>query len=177
MAAHKPHLLLAQQHRPRPRLLPRSREASPRLEDQRLLLVQHATYALGELAAPGLGATLAASTDCLDVAADRDKTTRASSPVMCGHNPGNVNQAVFNTGIIFLTATPATIAFCERWASTTLNLSLAVTAAGTYTLDGFRLCVSGWRAAGAAEAEAQQPPKPIACALPPARTVQVVGLE
>ena len=44
------------------------------------------------------GATLAASTDCLDVEADRDKKPRATSPVMCGHAPGNRGGATLNTG-------------------------------------------------------------------------------
>ena len=69
------------------------------------------------------GATLAASTDCLDVQADRDKTHRSSSPVMCGHAPGNTGGAVFNTGVLWFAAEPSSIAFARRWALETLALT------------------------------------------------------
>ena len=41
---------------------------------------------------------------------------------MCGHSPGNTAGAVFNTGVIFLAASNSTVAFCERWARSTLKL-------------------------------------------------------
>ena len=48
---------------------------------------------------PAAGATLAASTDCLHAAADEDKTPRRHCH-LCGHSPGNVFGAVFNTGLL-----------------------------------------------------------------------------
>ena len=71
------------------------------------------------------GATIAAATDCLDVAADRDKTPRPTSPNMCGHSPGNGPRrtAVFNTGILWFGATAVSTTFARRWASETLALT------------------------------------------------------
>ena len=69
------------------------------------------------------GTTLAASTDCLDVAADRDKSVRPSSPVMCGHAPGNLGGAVFNTGVLWFAADDSAIKFAKRWAERTLALT------------------------------------------------------
>ena len=40
----------------------------------------------------------------------------------CGHQPGSRDGAVFNTGVIFLSALPATVHFCDRWAEATLHL-------------------------------------------------------
>ena len=60
------------------------------------------------------GASLAPSTDCIHVEADQDKTPRRASPYLCGHAPGNTQGAVFNTGVIFLASTNATVAFCEK---------------------------------------------------------------
>ena len=60
------------------------------------------------------GASLAPATDCINVAADDDKVERPSSPYLCGHAPGSRQGAVFNTGVIFLTSTNATVEFCER---------------------------------------------------------------
>lgn len=74
------------------------------------------------LALAAAGANLAPSTDCIHVEADNDKTPRPASPYMCGHAPGNRDGAVFNTGVIFLAATPPTIEFCSRWAERTLRL-------------------------------------------------------
>ena len=71
------------------------------------------------------GANLAPSTDCINVEADRDKTSRPHSPYLCGHAPGNLDGAVFNTGVIFLASTAAAIAFCARWADHTLHLPAA----------------------------------------------------
>ena len=68
------------------------------------------------------GASIAPSTDCIDAEADADKTPRDASPFMCGHAPGNKGGAVFNTGVIFLAASNATVGFCERWARATLQL-------------------------------------------------------
>ena len=68
------------------------------------------------------GASLAPATDCINVAADKDKTPRPASAYLCGHNPGAKSGAVFNTGVIFLAATNATVHFCERWADATLHL-------------------------------------------------------
>ena len=75
------------------------------------------------LALAAAGANLAPATDCINVEADNDKSTRPRAPYLCGHLPGSTDGAVFNTGIIFLAATPATVAFCQRWAETTLHLS------------------------------------------------------
>jgi hypothetical protein len=69
------------------------------------------------------GTTLAASTDCLDVEADRDKTARPSAPTMCGYNPGNTGGAVFNTGVLWFAAAPSSIAFASEWALGTLALT------------------------------------------------------
>ena len=55
--------------------------------------------------------------------ADRDKTHRSSSPVMCGHAPGNTGGAVFNTGVLWFAAEPSSIAFARRWALETLALT------------------------------------------------------
>ena len=74
------------------------------------------------LALAAAGANLAPSTDCINVESDRDKSPRPQSPYLCGHAPGNSDGAVFNTGVIFLTAAAATVAFCGRWANTTLHL-------------------------------------------------------
>ena len=75
------------------------------------------------LALAAAGANLAPATDCINVAADRDKTERKAAPYLCGHSPGSVHtSAVFNTGIIFLASSAATVAFCETWAATTLHL-------------------------------------------------------
>ncbi len=64
----------------------------------------------------------------------------------------------------------------EQWVEpsgvATLPLRLAVCSAGTYTLDGFRLAVCGWKVG--ASAEPQRPAAPVACPPPPACTVQVV---
>jgi hypothetical protein len=54
----------------------------------------------------------------------------------------------------------------------TLPLRLAVCSAGTFTLDGFRLSVCGWKVG--ATAQPQRPTVPVACPPPPACTVQVV---
>ena len=68
------------------------------------------------------GASLAASTDCINVADDRDKSTRPASAYLCGHAPGNKDGTVFNTGVIFMASRPAAIAFCRLWANRTLAL-------------------------------------------------------
>lgn len=69
------------------------------------------------------GATIGASTDCLDVASDRDKSPRAVSTFMCGHSPGNQYGAVFNTGVIWFAAGAAPpLAFLRQWAVATLSL-------------------------------------------------------
>ena len=60
------------------------------------------------------GASLAASTDCLNVAEDRDKTPRRASAFLCGHAPGSRDGTVFNTGVIFMASVPAAITFCVR---------------------------------------------------------------
>ena len=90
------------------------------VSDADVVWVRDPTAELDELAAAG--ATLAASTDCLHAAADEDKTPRRHSPYLCGHSPGNVFGAVFNTGILYFRAAPAAIAFTRLWANTTLAL-------------------------------------------------------
>ena len=50
------------------------------------------------------GANIGASTDCLDLDSDRDKTPRPASPVQCGHAPGNTRGAVLNTGVLWFKA-------------------------------------------------------------------------
>ncbi len=70
-----------------------------------------------------MGANLGASTDCLDVSADADKTERAASPGACGHAPGNTRGAVFNTGVLWFRSHPSTIEFARRWAAATLALT------------------------------------------------------
>jgi hypothetical protein len=69
------------------------------------------------------GATVGASTDCLDGASDRDKSSRASAAFMCGHSPGNRDGAVFNTGVLWFAAGAAPpLAFLRAWAVATLGL-------------------------------------------------------
>ena len=72
-----------------------------------------------------LGATMAASTDCLDAQSDADKTPRKRSAYMCGYNPGNEVQAdvVFNTGVVWFKADPTAIQFASEWALKTLALT------------------------------------------------------
>ena len=81
----------------------------------------HAQPLLAEMHA--LGANMGSSTDCLDVNADRDKSTRATSPVMCGHAPGNRGGAIFNTGVLWFAASEPAINFAKRWAAETLALT------------------------------------------------------
>ena len=70
------------------------------------------------------GATIGASTDCLDLSADRDNSPRASSPFMCGHSPGYRNGAVFNTVVLcFAAVAQAPLRFLREWALSTLRLS------------------------------------------------------
>ena len=65
--------------------------------------------------------------------------------------------------------------FPEQWlspaSSAVLSLKLAVTAPGTYTLDGVRIVACAWRPG--AGGEAQRPNTPVECPPPPSRTVQV----
>jgi tetratricopeptide (TPR) repeat protein len=65
----------------------------------------------------------------------------------------------------------------EQWlapASTAeLNLSIAASATGTFSLDGFRLFVCAWRTSSMGEASRLNPPA--SCATPAARTVQIVA--
>lgn len=68
------------------------------------------------------GATVGASTDCLDLDSDRDKTERPRSPVQCGHAPGNTHGAVLNTGVLWFKSSVDSIALARRWALETLNL-------------------------------------------------------
>ena len=68
------------------------------------------------------GATVGASTDCLDLDSDRDKTERPHSPVQCGHAPGNTHGAVLNTGVLWFKSSVDSIALARRWALETLNL-------------------------------------------------------
>ena len=90
------------------------------VSDSDVAWLRDPTAELTKLAAAG--ASLAPATDCINVEADRDKTARPHAPYLCGHQPGSTEGAVFNTGVIFLAATNATIAFCERWADATLHL-------------------------------------------------------
>ena len=71
------------------------------------------------------GTTLAASTDCLDVEADRDKVPRKLSPTMCGFAPGNtgIATATFNTGVLWFAAHDSAIKFAKEWAEGTLALT------------------------------------------------------
>mmetsp|Transcript_7493 Transcript_7493/g.12720 ORF Transcript_7493/g.12720 Transcript_7493/m.12720 type:complete len:806 (+) Transcript_7493:15-2432(+) len=69
------------------------------------------------------GASIAVSTDCLDVAADRDKRPRSRNPQGCGHNPGNQFGAIFNTGVIWFAADRDASAFARKWGRATLNLN------------------------------------------------------
>lgn len=90
------------------------------VSDSDVVWLRDPTAELLSLAAAG--ANLAPATDCISVEADNDKTPRPRTAYLCGHTPGSRDGAVFNTGIIFLAAAPATVAFCERWADTTLHL-------------------------------------------------------
>ena len=71
------------------------------------------------------------TSDCLSRAADQNKRgdNRRFNPAgvwFCGHNPGNVFGATFNTGVLFLLPTPAMLAFTQRWCEQPLtNPSLA----------------------------------------------------
>ena len=64
----------------------------------------------------------------------------------------------------------------EQWLapseSVTLSLSVAVTAPGTYTLDGFRLTANAWKVQPGASA--QRAAAPVACPPPASRAIQVV---
>ena len=93
------------------------------VSDSDVAWVRDPTPLLNELLA--LGATLAPSTDCLDVQSDADKTPRRASAYQCGYNPGNVepNDVVFNTGVVWFKADAAGIAFAAEWALQTLNLN------------------------------------------------------
>ena len=68
------------------------------------------------------GADVGASTDCLDVSADNDKTPRRSSPYMCGHAPNNTYGAVLNTGVLWFRSTADAIGLARKWAMATLGL-------------------------------------------------------
>ena len=93
------------------------------VSDSDVVWLRDPTHELMELVASG--ANLAPSTDCINVAADNDKSHRPQSPYLCGHAPGNRDGAVFNTGVIFLAAAEPTIAFCSRWAELVLHLPAA----------------------------------------------------
>ena len=75
------------------------------VSDSDVVWLRNPTDELRALAAAG--AMLSPATDCIHVAADRDKTPRPRSPNLCGHAPGNTHGATFNTGIIFLSAVTA----------------------------------------------------------------------
>ena len=70
------------------------------------------------------GATIGASTDCLDAASDADKTERRRSAYLCGHNPGNAyrHDITFNTGVVWFKADESAIDFAREWALGTLAL-------------------------------------------------------
>ena len=68
------------------------------------------------------GASLGASTDCLDVDSDQDKTPRSHSPQSCGYSPDNVGGAVFNTGVLWFKSDEDSISFVKAWATATLGL-------------------------------------------------------
>lgn len=68
------------------------------------------------------GANICASTDCLDLDADRDKTPRPGSPVQCGHSPGNTHGAVLNTGVLWFRSCEEGISLARQWALDTLGL-------------------------------------------------------
>ena len=91
------------------------------VSDSDVVWVADPSHVIAEMHA--LGATLAASTDCLDVNADRDKTHRATSPVTCGYAPGNTMGAVFNTGVLWFASDAASIRFARTWAEETLALT------------------------------------------------------
>ena len=60
------------------------------------------------------------TSDCLSREADQNKkgSSRRFDPNgvwFCGHNPGNLFGATFNTGVLFLRPTAPTIAFTQRW--------------------------------------------------------------
>ena len=60
------------------------------------------------------------TSDCLSRAADENKRgdNARFNPAgvwFCGHNPKNTFGATFNTGVLFLRPTPATLAFTQRW--------------------------------------------------------------
>ena len=91
------------------------------VSDSDVVWIADPSHVIAEMHA--LGATLAASTDCLDVSADRDKTHRATSPVTCGYAPGNTMGAVFNTGVLWFASDAAAIRFARTWAAETLALT------------------------------------------------------
>jgi len=60
------------------------------------------------------------TSDCLSRAADQNKRgdSHRFNPAgvwFCGHNVGNSFGATFNTGVLYLLPTPATLAFTQRW--------------------------------------------------------------
>ena len=69
---------------------------------------------------------MGASTDCLDLDSDRDKTPRRHSPVQCGHAPGNERGAVINTGVLWFKSCPEAISLARQWSMATLHLRRSV---------------------------------------------------
>ena len=60
------------------------------------------------------------TSDCLSRSADQNKDgkNRRFNPAgvwFCGHNPGNLFGVTFNTGVLFLLPTPATLRFTQEW--------------------------------------------------------------
>lgn len=60
-------------------------------------------------------ADVMAGTDCLHVTSDDDRSPRRHAEPRCGHHPGSMWAAWFNTGVLVFRATPAAIDFAERW--------------------------------------------------------------
>ena len=63
---------------------------------------------------------VAVTSDCLSREADANKLGEnprfdKNGVWFCGHNPGNLFGATFNTGVLFLRPTSSAIAFTERW--------------------------------------------------------------
>ena len=69
-----------------------------------------------------LGAAVAASTDCLDVASDEGRQPKTQYGG-CGHKPGAQHGAIFNTGVLWFAPHEGARRLLKEWANETLYLN------------------------------------------------------